>query len=68
MPDQPDDPIHYEMKIPPETHESNHEDGSARPPADDTAHDAGAEDAPGTAKDTSVVRGDDKPQAARQSR
>jgi hypothetical protein len=30
MPDQPDDPIHYEMKIPPETKQSKHEHESEK--------------------------------------
>ena len=57
MPDQPDDPIHYDMKIPPETEQSKHEGESGKPPADDSDQQSD------TAKDANVVRGDDKPQA-----
>ncbi len=63
MPEQPADPLHYDMKIPPETHHSERSndaerhDGSAKPPADNRTHKSD------TAKDTNVVRGDDKPQS-----
>lgn len=56
MPDQPEDPLDYEMKIPPETHPSKHE-SHTEPPSSDEKED--------TAKDTNVVRGDDKPQKVR---
>ena len=62
VPDQPDDPIHYDMKIPPETHHSKDEKESSEPPADDS------ERTSDTAKDTNVVRGDDRPQAVRGER
>jgi hypothetical protein len=62
MPEQPDDPIHYDMKIPPETHSSKKQDGTSKPPADDS------ERASDTAKDTNVVRGDDRPQGVRHER
>ena len=62
MPDQPDDPIHYDMKIPPETKHSKHDAGPSTPPPDDSVENSS------TAKDTNVVRGDDKPQGVRHER
>jgi|CZKL01.1.fsa_nt_gi hypothetical protein len=62
MPDQPDDPIHYEMKIPPETKQSKHEHESDKPESGDSIPESE------TAKDVNVVRGDDKSQSARHSR
>ncbi len=62
MPDQPDDPIHYDMKIPPEPHPSEHEDDSSQPSADNPVSSAGGAD---RARDVNVPRGDDKPQSGR---
>jgi hypothetical protein len=59
MPDQPPDPIHYEMKIPPEPKESSDGHAPEKPPAGDNTQ------VSHTAKDSSVVRGDDKPQSVR---
>ncbi len=59
MPEQPADPLHYEMKIPPEPHPDKDDNNSDKPPADDDSRKSD------TAKDTSVVRGDDKPQSVR---
>ena len=58
MPEQPPDPLHYDMKIPPEPH-PNKQHQPEKPPSDDN------EDASQTARDTNVVRGDDKPQGGR---
>lgn len=62
MPEQPDDPIHYDMKIPPETDKSKHEGEVSTPPANDS------EPASDTARNTNVVRGDNKPQGVRHER
>ncbi|HEY1983990.1 MAG TPA: hypothetical protein VGG85_01190 [Terracidiphilus sp.] len=65
MPEQPDDPIHYDMKIPPEPQHADKSDDSAKesdhpaPPSDTAPSD--------TAKDTRAVRGHDRPQAVRHS-
>lgn len=61
MPEQPPDPLHYEMKIPPEP-DPNKQHGPEKPPSDEN------EDASQTARDTNVVRGDDKSQAGRQEK
>ncbi len=37
MPDQPDDPLHYEMKIPPEKHTSDKGKDSDQPRPEDPA-------------------------------
>lgn len=58
MPEQPRDPLHYEMKIPPEPN-PNKQHQPEKPPSEDN------EDASQTARDTNVVRGDDKPQGSR---
>ena len=61
MPEQPRDPRHYEMKIPPEPDQATlKKEESGKPPADDENRDAS-----NTAKDSNVVRGDDKPQSVR---
>jgi hypothetical protein len=62
MPEQPADPIHYDMKIPPETDQSRQKDKSPKSPADDS------ERASDTDKETSVERGDDEPQNIRHER
>jgi hypothetical protein len=61
MPEQPPDPLHYEMKIPPEP-DPNKQHGPEKPTSDEN------EDASQTARDVNVVRGDDKPQAGRGSK
>lgn len=53
MPEQPPDPLHYDMKIPPEP-DPNKQHAPEKPPSD------GNEDASQTARNTSVVRGHDK--------
>jgi hypothetical protein len=57
MPEQPADPLHYEMKIPPEPHSSKDNEDAEK--SDD--HD------PEKKSDTNVVRGDDKSQTRRSS-
>ena len=61
MPEQPPDPLHYDMKIPPEP-DPNKQHGPEKPSSDND------EDQASSAKDTNVVRGDDKPQASRQQK
>jgi hypothetical protein len=61
MPEQPADPLHYEMKIPPEP-DPERQRGPEKPPSDDD------ENASNEAKDTNVVGGDDKPQAGRETK
>jgi hypothetical protein len=59
MPDQPDDPLHYEMKIPPEKH---------KPDDDRDAEDTKRDEKPGnsaTAKDAKEVHDHDKTQSER---
>ena len=58
MPEQPPDPLHYDMKIPPEP-DPNKQHAPEKPPSDKN------EDDSSTARDTNVVRGDDEPQAGR---
>ncbi len=58
MPEQPPDPLHYDMKIPPEP-DPNKQHEPEEPASDEN------EDTSQTARDTSVVRGDDRPQAGR---
>ncbi|WP_109486590.1 hypothetical protein [Occallatibacter savannae] len=53
MPEQPPDPLHYDMKIPPEP-DHNKQHAPEKPASDEN------EDASQTARDTSVVRGSDK--------
>lgn len=60
MPEQPDDPIHYDMKIPPEP-DPNKQHGPEKPPSDNNEPENETES--NTAKDTTVVRRDDKPQS-----
>jgi len=45
MPDQPDDPLHYEMKIPPEPKKPEPQHKSDEPPSKERA-DAGEETQP----------------------
>jgi len=61
MPEQPPDPLHYEMKIPPEPN-SNKQRGSDSSPQEKNDVE------PQTVRDTNVVRGDDKSQAPRQTK
>ena len=71
MPEQPADPIHYDMKIPPEP-DPNKQRGPEKPASNEgenatkTAKDS--TNTSNTAKDTNVVRGDDKRQAGRGSK
>lgn len=63
MPEQPPDPLHYEMKIPPEPDPNKQHDPEKQP--SDQKQDE-TENQSNTAKDTNVVRGgDDKPQSGR---
>ena len=55
MPEQPPDPRHYDMRIPP-PHDPDKQRGPDKPASDEN------ETVNETAKDTSVVRGDEKPQ------
>jgi hypothetical protein len=61
MPEQPPDPLHYDMKIPPEP-DPNRQHGPEKPSSGEN------EDASQAARDTNVARGDDEPQAARQEK
>ena len=61
MPEQPADPLHYEMKIPPEPHSSK-DKGEA-----EKSDDRDREENSDIAKDATVLRGNDKPQAKRGS-
>ena len=61
MPEQPPDPLHYDMKIPPEP-DPNKQHAPQKISSDED------ENASQTARDTNVVRGDDKPQAGRGSK
>ena len=65
MPEQPRDPLHYDMKIPPEPDQTTlKKQESQKPPADDeNRDDANSARETGTAKDT--ARADDKPQSVR---
>ena len=59
MPEQPPDPLHYDMKIPPETEpEKKHA-------PDEPASDKNAPS--DKVRDINVVRDDEKPQAGRHS-
>lgn len=61
MPEHPRDPRHYEMKIPPEPEDATlKKEEQQRPPADDENRDAS-----NSARDTNVVRSDDRPQSVR---
>lgn len=66
MPEQPRDPIHYDMKIPPEP-DPNKQRGPEKPSSDEKESGEN-ESASHTVKDTNVVRGDDKPQSGRPSK
>jgi hypothetical protein len=61
MPEQPADPLHYDMKIPPEP-DPEKQRGPEKPPSDDE------ENVSNEAKDTSVVRGHDEPQSGRRTK
>jgi hypothetical protein len=61
MPEQPPDPLHYDMKIPPEP-DPNRQHGPEKPASGEN------EDASQAARDTNVARRDDEPQAARQEK
>jgi hypothetical protein len=58
MPEQPPDPLHYEMKIPPEPDPNKQR--APEKPASDQNQDEGE-----TARDPSTVRRDDQPQSPR---
>jgi hypothetical protein len=60
MPEQPRDPRHYEMRIPPEPDQATLKKGDLKKPVEDENKDDS-----NTAKDTIVAREGDKPQAAR---
>ena len=60
MPEQPPDPLHYDMMIPPEP-DAEKQRAPEKPGSDEN------QNAPDTAKDTNVVRGDDRSQAGRGS-
>ena len=57
MPEQPADPLHYDMKIPPEP-DPNKQHSPEKPPSDKN-------EADDRAKDTSIVRGDDRAPSGR---
>jgi hypothetical protein len=61
MPEQPPDPLHYEMKIPPEP-DPNKQRGPEKPPSDKN------DDETQTVRDTNRVRGDDQSQVPRGSK
>jgi hypothetical protein len=56
MPEQPPDPLHYEMKIPPEPPKQK---GPEKPPSDEKEAESN------TARDTGSVRRPDQPQSGR---
>jgi hypothetical protein len=58
MPDQPSDPRHYEMKIPPEPQHENKEGESEKSAVNERAP---------RPQDTNVTRNEDNQQPARQS-
>jgi hypothetical protein len=65
MPEQPPDPLHYDMKIPPEPDpEKQHQ--PAKPPSDENEREPNDARDSTTAKDTRAVRGQDKPQSGRE--
>ena len=66
MPEQPSDPLHYEMKIPPEPDPEKQREPE-KPLSDQTEHESSTTGS-SSAKNTNVVRGDDKPQARRGDR
>jgi hypothetical protein len=61
MPEQPADPLHYEMKIPPEKHSSKDKED-----ADNSNH-PDREEKPDVVKDTDVARGVGEAQTRRSS-
>jgi hypothetical protein len=61
MPDQPADPRHYEMKIPPEPQHTNEESESEKSTLDERAPGQGSE------QDANVNRNEDNGQPARPS-
>jgi hypothetical protein len=60
MPDQPDDPIHYDMKIPPEKDPSSQDQESEKAELDRSAP------KPDATKDTQATHSQDKSQSGRQ--
>ena len=64
MPEQPPDPLHYDMKIPPEPDPAKTRDSEGSSTEQQTDEKRNESQ---TAKDTSVVRGDDKPKSGRAS-
>lgn len=58
MPDQPDDPLHYEMKIPPEPHKDDDSDSEKTAPGEKSEKSE-------TGNDSNVSRGADKSQTER---
>jgi hypothetical protein len=60
MPDQPDDPIHYDMKIPPEKEPSSQDQDSEKAESDRSAP------IPDATKDTHASHSQDKSQAGEQ--
>lgn len=63
MPEQPADPLHYEMKIPPEP-DPEKQRGPEKLPSDERNDESTSSDS-NSAKDSNVARSDRKPQAAR---
>ena len=61
MPDQPADPINYEMKIPPEPQNANEDKESEKSTGDDRAPGQGGE------QDTNATRNEENGQPGRQS-
>ena len=61
MPDQPADPRHYEMKIPPEPQHANEEKESEKSTGDKRSS------GPGGEQDTNATPSEDNGQPARQS-
>lgn len=61
MPEQPPDPLHYDMKIPPEP-DPNKQIAPEKPASDQDESESSSR------KDTKVVRGDDRPQAGRKEK
>ena len=58
MPEQPPDPLHYDMKIPPEP-DPNKQHAPVKPASDQNESESNS------TKDTDVVRGSNRPQAGR---
>ncbi len=59
MPDQPDDPLDYDMKIPPEGDESKHRNDSEKAESDDSTH------ASNSSKESDIKGGADESKADR---